>query len=716
MSQPTDISVVTDSSEYSRYEDGRDVINATVSVSGGAPYFSESVVVELVKARRGRDAVVASSTLTFSGVDEPQVASASFKLKDIVDQDMINLVRHGKYFVRGRSLATPGFAIVGAASAAPLTISTVDTGIDTNLWDVIVNVPLGSSPLAVVVVGTSITIDLAVAGSVPIASQNTREIIVSYIISNYGNILSASFAGLSGLSLSVAEPLALFSGGRDEVSGISEDFDIRIVTVQRLKSDFLFGIPLYAGDSRFVKFQPTNVSGVSVTEVSRTHPLGLYPLTYTYHNSYTNATTSIGSYLGLNGTINITADGVNSGSAGNACTVNVVSPGGTSALSVVSAGTVILVSLDVIAGVPNAVANTASIIAAAINSLPGFSAVATGTGGLSLNIAEARSFSGGVTTTVRQLSWNGGNVISINNPGTYILRRGGGIGGGAGCAPKLISSVMGQDYIVVRVAGPTFLPTSNQTDELLIQNRQLDDAALGKYLCQAEDWLENVALAVHLEPTNVVTDRDPTMIQFAAGINAPNPIFTDPDYDFLVGPLTYFVPRSGEEWVSIQSPFPQIIRIDSLFGSVSNTRVIDIDLDWIQFYPQGGFIQIVPFNQTIAFDFLGLIWVNAIRGAAAIPNFWHFNMITGLRDCPCDLQEFIAKKAAMDALIMLGNAIRPGVGSVSLGRDGVSQSVSYTNQQQYGAYTGAIMAFKDWIESNLPKYKSKYRGATMVVV
>ena len=139
MSQPTDISVVTDSSEYSRYEDGRDVINATVSVTGGAPYFSESIVVELVKARRSRDAVVASSTLTFSGVDEPQVASASFRLKDIVDQDMINLVRHGKYFVRGRSLATPGFAIIGAASAAPLTISTVDTGIDTNLWDVTVS-------------------------------------------------------------------------------------------------------------------------------------------------------------------------------------------------------------------------------------------------------------------------------------------------------------------------------------------------------------------------------------------------------------------------------------------------------------------------------------------------------------------------------------------------------------------------------------------------
>jgi hypothetical protein len=91
-------------------------------------------------------------------------------------------------------------------------------------------------------------------------------------------------------------------------------------------------------------------------------------------------------------------------------------------------------------------------------------------------------------------------------------------------------------------------------------------------------------------------------------------------------------------------------------------------------------------------------------------------MIVGLRDCTCDLQELIAKKAAMDALIMLGAAIRPGIGSVSMGRDGVSQSVSYNTQQQYGAYTGAIMAFKDWIDANLVKYKGKYRGPTMVVV
>lgn len=718
MAQPTGIEVVTDNVEYSRYETAHSVINATVSVTGGAPYVNESVVVELVKARRSRDAVVAVATLDFTGTTDPQIASASFNLPNIVDQDMINLVRHGRYYVRARSLATAADITIGTPSVAPITISTIETGTVTNAWTAEVNVPLGSSPLSVVVVGTALSINLAVAAGVPIPAENTREAIVAQIQANYGNVLAAEFTGTPGLSLSVAEPLTSFSNGRDEVRGDSADFDIRIVTVTRLKTDFLFGIPRYAGDARFVKYQPTNITGVTVIEVSRAHTLGVYPLTYTYHvDGLTNATATIGAYLGVNGTVNITADGANEGATGNSWTVAVTVPVGTSPLSVTAAGNALTVNLAVIAGVPDPLANTAALVAVEINNLLGFSAVATGTGASSLNVAEGpTAFAGGTNRTIQQLSWNGGPIVSVTKPGRYILRKGGGIGGGAGCAPKLLSSVMGQDYIVVNVTGPTFLPTVNQTDELLVQNAELSDEALGKYLCQAEEWLENVALAIYLEPTNVVTDRDPTTIQFAAGINAPNPIFTDPDYDHIVGPLTYFVPRSGEEWVHIQTPFPQILRIDSLFGSIANTRVIDIDLDWIQFYPQGGLIQIVPFNQTIAFDFLGLIWVNAIRGAAAIPNFWHFNMIAGLRDCPCDLQELIAKKAAMDALIMLGNALRPGVGSVSLGRDGVSQSVSYTNQQQYGAYTGAIMAFKDWIDANLQKYRGKYRGATLVVV
>lgn len=607
--QPTQISVLTDNTEYSRYESLNNTITATISVTGGEPYVAEAVLVELVKARRSRDAVVASSFVYFTGTTSPLSQTAQFQLENIVDQDNINLVRHGKYFVRARSLATGAVGIVGTPSSTPISLLTLGTGTDENLWSFEVLLPSGTSPLSVVIVGTHVTISLAVSAGVPVSSLNTREAIVAQIQANYGNTLAASFTGLANQSLNTAEGVTFFSGGRDEVVGASADVAVRIVTVQRLKNDFLFGIPRYAGDTRFVKYQPATVTGVLVVEVSRNHPLGIGPLTYTYLDAASNP-----------------------------------------------------------AGVE-----------------------------------------------IRQLSWCGGPLVTINRPGTFIIRKGSqGIGGG--CAPKLLTSTLGQDYIVVRVTSLSALPTTNVTEELLVQNSELSDSALAEYLCQAESWLENVALGIYLEPTNVVTDRDATTLQFSSGINSPNPIFTDPDYDFISGPLTYFVSNATGNWVSVQMPFQQLIRVDSLFGAIANTRVIDIDLDWIQHYTQGGLVQLVPFNQSVAFDYLGLMWMNSGSGASAIPNFWHFNVIAGLRDCPCDLQELIAKKAAMDALIMLGNAIRPGVGSVSMGRDGVSQSVSYTTQQKYGAYTGTITAFKEWIDDNLRQYKGKYRGATLTVV
>ena len=181
-------------------------------------------------------------------------------------------------------------------------------------------------------------------------------------------MLSADFTGASGLFLLAAEPLTSFDGGRDEVRGDSTDFAIRIVTVSRLKNDFLFGIPRYAGDARFVKYQPTNISGVTVLEVSRSHPLGLYPLTYTYHiDVTTNASVQIGTYLGINGTVDIEAIGPNEGVVGNLWSVQVVVPTlGTSPLTVTASANLLTINLAVNMGVLDPAANTALLIAAAM--------------------------------------------------------------------------------------------------------------------------------------------------------------------------------------------------------------------------------------------------------------------------------------------------------------------------------------------------------------
>jgi len=494
MGHPTSISVSVDDTEYSRYEDDHKTITATVVVSGGAPYTTEEVVVSLRKARRNRDAIVATQTLSLAAATDPDTQVVEFNLPDIIDSDLINLVRHGKYFVHAEYVAT-------------------------------------------------------------------------------------------------------------EVEGESDDFDVRIVTIDKLKRDFLFGLDLRATELKQLRYQPVSITGIRITDVSKGQPEGFGTLSYHYH-----------------------VDGA---------------------------------------------------------------------------------------TTIRTLAWNGGPSVSIPSAGTYLLQS----GSTAPVALPLPIPMANPAYIEVRVQSVALLPTSSVTESVLIERTKMDDKALAGFLENATKWLEEDELAVYVEPTNVVSEVDPTTIQYSTGIADPTPITTDADYDFVKSPLTYFIPSGGYPgWVWIQTPFLSILRVDSLYGAIAGTRVIDVDLEWIEHSTEGGFIQLVPFNTEVAFDFLGLMWVNSIHGATELPNFWRYNMIVGLREASADIRNIIAKKAAIDALTLAGQAIRPGVGSLSLGRDGVSQSVSFTAQQQYGMFNAAIQRYNDEIKDTMPKLRARYRGATLVVV
>jgi len=713
MAAPTTVAVSVDEVEYSRYEDGLNTITATVVITGGAPYTTEPIAIELRKARRSRDAAVATASLTFTGND-PQSDTATFFLPDIVDQDLINLARHGDYFVRAEHEATIASATIGTGANGVVTLARTVAGVAGNGYSVEVVSPGGTSALSVARAVNAITVNLSVVAGVPVGAENTAVLIRNLLNLTYSTDIAATASGTGADSLTIAEGPTAFTGGTDSIVAESGDFPIRIVTVDRLKKDYLFGISLKSTSVKMPKFEPVSVTGVTFQEVSPRHPEGFGTLTFNYtENNLTNATAVIGA--GADGTVTTTANGTGAlGVTGNSYTIRVLVPAGTSALSATLLGTAITVNLDVTVGVPNAAANTATLIAAAIDLLVPVSSVASGTGADSISVAEGpTAFAGGTTDVIRTLNWREGSLVAIPSNGSYILRA-----GRSGPASRLsaASAAQSNDYVVVR-AVVSALPVTNTAEELLITASELNDAALGRYLDQAISWIENDMLAgVYLEPTNVVTDRDPTTIQYAAGINAPTPIFTDTYFDFQVSPLTYFVPRSPGAWVQIWTPYRQVLRVDSLFGSIANTRVIDIDLEWIEHSEQGGLLQLVPFNQEVAFDFIGLIWVNAIRGAAELPNFWHFNMIAGLRDCNPDLQELVAKKAAIEALQAAALAFHPGLGSLSLSRDGVSESVSYNAAQQYGIYTGTITAYKEWITDNEAKLRGKYRGLDWVVV
>lgn len=352
----------------------------------------------------------------------------------------------------------------------------------------------------------------------------------------------------------------------------SVDFPISIVSAQRLRDSYLFGLTLAANDIQIVKFQPANITGVEVLSLSIGHPASFYPLTYIYNGS------------------------------------------------------------------------------------------------------------------VRQLAWGGGPVVTVTQPGQYFLK----------------FDCTGKDYMVVRIRSISALPVTNQTDELFVEGKSISDDMLRVWIEQACDWLENDKLAgVFLEPTRITTEPED---QYG----------TDLDWDYIVPPITFY-PTTPARWIDILFPYQWLLRINELFGQLANTRIVNVSNTWVEIAERSGFVQLCPFNATSAFEFIGLVWVESLRGKIELPNFWHFDAVAGLRKTDPVLLEIISKKASIDALTVAGHAFRGGFASQSISRDGVSESVSYTASAIYGIYSATIEDYNKFINREIKQLRGRYRGVNMLV-
>tara|TARA_R100001082_G_scaffold40589_3_gene21520 strand:+ start:2162 stop:3649 length:1488 start_codon:yes stop_codon:yes gene_type:complete len=363
----------------------------------------------------------------------------------------------------------------------------------------------------------------------------------------------------------------------------SDDFNINIITVNRMRRDWLFGLDLQASDMRTFKYNPRSITGVKLLEVSRNHKLAMFPLKYTVD-------------------------------------------------------------------------------------------------------ANDNKF----------LSWDNGRLVPIStNHKEYMLP----------------ASGPSSEYITVKIDHKR-LPTTSLAEELFIEEDRLDDTSIRRYINDSIDHVENTLVQVFLEPTQIVTDIDASKLTYTGDDGT---IVINEDYDFIKSPVSFY-PRVPGEWISIQFPFPSLLKVDQLYGAVANTRVVHINYEWIEISEPSGFTQLVPFNTELAFDYVGLIWVESLRSATPIPNFWHYNLVAGLRECPGDIIELIGRHAAIPILAAAGAAFRGGYSSQSISRDGISESVSYTSSAIYGIYSASIEDYRNWIRENLPAIKSRYRGPQPIIM
>jgi hypothetical protein len=376
-----------------------------------------------------------------------------------------------------------------------------------------------------------------------------------------------------------------------DITADSDDFYVSLITVDKFKADYLHGVNLLATNQVSVKEQPSVITGVTVSDVSRDHKVGWITLSYNY--------------------------------------------------------------------------------------------------------SEDEALPPNVT---RSLSWCGGpQTIITSNKTRYILRKG--------------SSQT--DYIEVKIPDVSALPESSKTEDLLIEKSPISIHNIRDIINNAISWIEDSELSVFLEPTVVVTELDPD--SYTYDDNTDIPTVVDTDWDKKVDCVTYYKPAANK-WLNFRMPYYPLIRFDRLYGKVADTEILQVDLQWVESHEKFGFVELVPISTAIGTQFVGLMWVDVLHNNMPIPNFWNFKALVGYRDLPQVLLELVAKKAAIDALTIIGQALRPMVSSTSVSRDGISESISYLTTQNYGIFTATIKVYKEWIEENLTKLKGVTRGNNMCVL
>lgn len=546
------LSIEVDKEEYSRFEEENAVVRVQFFVTGN----TDTITLELRKARRSRNVTVATVTVAIdaaSTTTTPHYGFIDLRTAPVSSPDLVSLIRRGKYFVRA-SAASGVVATTVAVNAAPLTSS-------------------------LSVVTPALPAVLPLAGEIDVNPATTRAETLDYtalVVVGPDSVLTLT----TSLKYQhfLGEPVTL-----NTIFLESANFDINIVTADKMKKTVLFGIDLQSSDLRTPKFQPRQITGVTLIEVSRNHSLSWFPLNYVVDT------------------------------AGN-----------------------------------------------------------------------------------RFLSWDNGELIPVTQLyKDYVLPTQG----------------PGAEFVQVKLDWYS-LPAASVSESLFIDELKLHDREIRRYVRDVCDQIESSLLQVYLEPTMLVTDVDPATLSFSG---TSGELIIDDDFDFIKSPISFY-PRRGGQWISIQFPFSQVIRVDQLFGAVANTRVVQINPEWIEVASNNGFTQLVPFNTELAFDFVGLIWVEALHNAVPIPNFWHYNMLTGIRDAPGDILELITKAAAIPILTVAGQAFRGGFSSQSISRDGISESVSYTSSAIYGIYSATIEEYKTWIKENLVGIRSRYRGPTLITM
>lgn len=299
------------------------------------------------------------------------------------------------------------------------------------------------------------------------------------------------------------------------------------------------------------------------------------------------------------------------------------------------------------------------------------------------------------------LAWQGGTAVPLvqSGPGTYVL-----------------VDASGQNYVQAHVI-PGQLPTAPTSEALVVDHLGMDDRYLRRLIGMAQGFIEQ-AIWAFAEPTYVATD--------------PNTLAQGPETNVFTGwsdhtaiPQSYYRPRDFMRWMAMVMPYNRVLKVLNLTGYFNHTLTLQVTLDWIVWNETNGEVELVPSNgAVVTWQFYESAMLQFLYIYNHIPSFWHFWLVAGLRhesELHAPVRELVAKKAAYDAISLVGTAYAAGAGSRTTGRNGVNATVAYQTSYPWAPLANQYAQFLfgpklDYHTSQILKIRKRVVGPSLIII
>jgi hypothetical protein len=174
----------------------------------------------------------------------------------------------------------------------------------------------------------------------------------------------------------------------------------------------------------------------------------------------------------------------------------------------------------------------------------------------------------------------------------------------------------------------------------------------------------------------------------------------------------------------IQTSYP-VVKPHRMQGYLAETKQVEYPSTWliskktndghsyhrrIHLIPVGGMVgEVLTFN--------GLQPYIGMYGRSFIPDYWRVAYCTGWDRIPEDILTVVGKFASILIFHQLGDIILgAGIANMSLGVDGLSQSIGTTSSATNAGYGARIINYVNDLKRELPMLRDKFSGMIMTAL